>query len=143
MEYAVLLTITSIQRYENEEPETTQLVTPGLMRLEEGYMELSYEETELTGLQGTRTDFRVEGERVILRRSGGVDSKMTFVVGQEDLSLYDMGFGALMINLRTEAIRCDLSEKGGTLTVSYSIVIEEEANGTITYEIRVQPMGSY
>ncbi|MBQ4566165.1 MAG: DUF1934 domain-containing protein [Oscillospiraceae bacterium] len=143
MEYAVLLTITSIQRYENEEPETTQLVTPGLMRLEEGYMELSYEETELTGLQGTRTDFRVEGERVILRRSGGVDSKMTFVVGQEDLSLYDMGFGALMINLRTESIRCDLSEKGGTLTVSYSIVIEEEANGTITYEIRVQPMGSY
>ena len=140
MEQDVLLTITSIQCFENEEPETTQLVTPGTMRMEEDAIELSYAETELTGLQGTQTDFRIEKERVSLRRSGAVESKMTFVIGQEDLSLYDMGFGALMINLRTEDIRCDLSEKGGTLIVAYTIVIEEEATGTIRYEIAVQPL---
>lgn len=142
MEKSVLLTITSIQQFEEDAPETTQLVTAGVMRLEEDAIELSYAETELTGLQGTRTDFRVEKERVILRRSGGVESKMTFVIGQEDLSLYDMGFGALMIHLRTEKIESSLTEDGGKLTVAYTIVIEEEAHGSITYEILVQPLAS-
>ena len=142
MEKSVLLTITSIQQFEEDAPETTQLVTAGVMRLEEDAIELSYAETELTGLQGTRTDFRVEKERVILQRSGGVESKMTFVIGQEDLSLYDMGFGALMIHLRTEKIESSLTEDGGKLTVAYTIVIEEEAPGSITYEILVQPLAS-
>lgn len=142
MEKAVLLTISSIQQFETETPETTELVTAGTMRILDDAIELSYAETELTGLQGTRTDFRVEQNRVALIRSGAVESRMTFVPGQEDLSLYDVGYGALMINLRTEKICCDLTEEGGTLTVSYTIVIEEEATGFITYEIRVQPLAS-
>lgn len=142
MEKAVLLTISSIQQFETETPETTELVTAGTMRILDDAIELSYAETELTGLQGTRTDFRVEQNRVALIRSGAVESRMTFVPGQEDLSLYDVGYGALMINLHTEKICCDLTEEGGTLTVSYTIVIEEEATGFITYEIRVQPLAS-
>lgn len=140
MEKPVLLTISSVQQFEQEEPETTQLVTTGVMQFPDGAIELSYAETELTGLVGTRTIFRVEKDRVVLSRSGAVESRMTFIPGQEDFSLYDMGFGALMINLRTEKICCDLTEDGGTLTVSYNIVIEEEATGFITYEIRVQPL---
>lgn len=140
MEKPVLLTISSVQQFEQEEPETTQLVTTGVMQFPDGAIELSYAETELTGLVGTRTIFRVEKDRVVLSRSGAVESRMTFIPGQEDFSLYDMGFGALMINLRTEKICCDLTEDGGTLTVSYTIVIEEEATGFITYEIRVQPL---
>ncbi len=140
MEKAVLLTISSIQQFEEEAPETTELVTAGTMRILDDAIELSYAETELTGLQGTRTDFRVEQNRVVLSRSGAVESRMTFVPGQEDLSLYDVGYGALMIQLRTEGICCDLTEEGGTLTVSYTIVIEEKATGCITYEIRVQPL---
>ena len=133
MEKAVLLTISSIQQFEEEAPETTELVTAGTMRILDDAIELSYAETELTGLQGTRTDFRVEQSRVVLSRSGAVESSMTFVPGQEDLSLYDVGYGALMIQLRTEGICCDLTEEGGTLTVSYTIVIEEKATVCITY----------
>lgn len=140
MEKNVLLTITSTQRFEEEPPETTQLVTPGVMRLEADVIELSYAETELTGLQGTQTDFRIEKEGIVLRRSGALESKMTFVVGQEDLSLYDIGYGALMIHLRTEEICCNLTENGGSLRVAYSIVIEEEATGSIIYDILVQPI---
>lgn len=142
MEKPVLLTIVSIQRFEDDTPETTQLVTEGLLRVEDGAMELSYAETELTGLKGTQTGFRIEKDRVCLSRSGALESRMTFIEGQEDLSLYDMGFGALMISVRTERICCDLNENGGRLTVSYTIVIEEEATGAVTYEITVQPLNT-
>lgn len=139
MEKDVLLTITGIQRMQDEPPETTKLVTEGVMRCEDGAVELSYEETVLTGLAGTRTTFRIEGARVILSRTGMLESRMVFDVGQEDQSLYDIGVGALMIAVRAERIRTNVGENGGTLEVAYAISIEEETAGTIEYRVEVRP----
>ena len=139
MEKEVLLTITGTQHFQNEAPETTELVTEGVMRCADGAVELSYEETELTGLTGTRTTFRIEGARVVLTRSGAMESRMVFAVGQEEHSLYDIGYGALMIAVRAERIRSDVGEDGGTLQVAYAISIEEETAGEIEYVIEVRP----
>lgn len=139
MEKDVLLTITGIQRFREDEPETTKLVTEGRLRCEDGTVELSYEETELTGLTGTKTSFRIEGDRVILSRTGALESRMVFAVGQEDHSLYDIGFDALMIAVRAESIQSDMGENGGTLRVSYAIAIEEETVGEIEYVIEARP----
>lgn len=138
MERKVPLTICSSQQFQQEEPEVTKLVTEGLLWTEGETVHLSYQETELTGLEGTRTSFCVKAGKVILERQGAVESRMVFAVGQEDRSLYDMGFGALMITVRTEKIESTLSETGGELMVSYGIVIEEETAGSIRYEIRAQ-----
>lgn len=134
----ILLTICSLQRFMDEPPEETKLVTQGVMSLVDGAVELSYEETELTGLTGTTTVFRIEKDRVLLMRRGAVESKMTFVVGQEDRSLYEMDCGVLMIAVRTERIDVDLTESGGTVRVAYAITIEDEANGYIEYQIKVE-----
>ncbi len=138
MEKQVLLTIVSTQRFMAEEPEESRLVTQGVMRVVDDTVEISYAESELTGLVGTTTTFRVADDRVILQRSGAVESKMSFIVGQEDRSLYDMGFGALMIAIHTERIRSDLGENGGTVYVAYGITIEDEAAGFIEYKIEVR-----
>lgn len=139
MEKEVLLTITGTQFFREQAPETTKLVTEGVLRCEDGAVELSYDETELTGLTGTRTTFRIEGARVILTRTGALESRMVFSVGQEEHSLYDVGYGALMIAVRAERIRSSVGENGGTLEVAYAISIEEEAAGTIEYRIEVRP----
>lgn len=138
MEKKVLLTILSQQQFQQERPEKTKLVTEGTMSVEDGKVMLSYWESALTGLEGTKTSFLVEDGKVTLTRSGAVESKMTFVVGREDRSLYDMGFGALMITVRTERIRSCFHNHGGSLRVSYGIVIEDEAAGSIRYLIRAQ-----
>ena len=136
MEKPVLLTILSVQTM--EETEETRLVTDGILRVTDDALELSYAESELTGLVGTTTTFRIEPEKVTLQRSGKVQSKMVFTVGEEDQSLYDMGFGALMITIRTDRIESDLTENGGKLTVAYDISIEEEVTGSIEYQIDVR-----
>ncbi len=140
MEKKILLTILSTQCFQEEAPESSKLVTQGEMCVEEEVIRLSYWETELTGLVGTKTTFCIEKDRVILERSGALQSKMTFMVGKEDQSLYDMGFGALMITVRTESIESGVTEEGGVLKVSYGISVEEETAGKITYEITVQPI---
>ncbi len=138
MEKQVLLSIRSIQQFMAEKPEETQFVTEGVLRKVDEAIEVSYAESELTGLVGTTTTFRIEADCVVLQRSGAVQSKMSFAVGQEDRSLYDMGFGALMITVRTERLQSDLDENGGKLRVCYEINIEDEAAGYIEYLIEVR-----
>ena len=59
----VVLTITGSQRFGTDEPEKTSLVTEGTLEREGDILLLSYEESELTGMEGTTTVFRVEPAR--------------------------------------------------------------------------------
>ena len=135
MTHEVLLTIDGSQRFQDEAPETTSLVTDGTLRVEDGAVILSYAESELTGLSGTQTTFRIEKDRVTLTRTGAVQSVMVFSVGREDRSLYDIGVGALMICVRTERISSTMDENGGVLEVFYAISIEDDTAGAIHYRI--------
>ena len=66
MEQEVIISIKGIQNYVHAQPDQVELVTKGwLIRDEEGYL-LSYQESEVTGLEGTLTTFQVEPERVTL-----------------------------------------------------------------------------
>lgn len=138
MEKEVLVSILSKQQFMAEKPEVTNFVTQGILRKCDDAFEISYAESELTGLVGTTTTFRVEKDHITLQRSGAVQSKMNFALGQVDRSLYDMGFGALMISVRTERLQSEFHEDGGKMSVAYAITIEEEAAGHIEYEIEVR-----
>ena len=96
-------------------------------------------ESELTGMEGTTTVFRVEPARITLQRSGTLESQMVFELGHEDRSLYDMGFGALMITVLTDRLENTLTDAGGEMDVSYSVAIENETAGHIDYHIHVRP----
>lgn len=135
----VVLTITGSQRFGTDEPEKTSLVTEGTLEREGDILLLSYEESELTGMEGTTTVFRVEPARITLKRSGTLESQMVFELGHEDRSLYDMGFGALMITVLTDRLENTLTDAGGEMDVSYSVAIENETAGHIDYHIHVRP----
>ena len=52
MKTAVVLSIEGRQTYQDQEPEIIQLVTDGTMEFHHGGWDISYEESELTGLAG-------------------------------------------------------------------------------------------
>ena len=135
----VLLSISVTQRFGEDAPETTELVTEGELARQGDALVLSYAESELTGMEGTVTTFYIAPPVITLQRTGSVESKMVFSEGVEDRSLYDMGFGALMITVCADTIRSDMDESGGTLDVFYSIVIEQAAAGTVEYHIKAWP----
>ncbi len=139
MSRPVILRIDSLQQTPDGEPERTRLTTAGTLETDGEAVVLTYEESALTGLEGTVTSFRVEPTRAVLERRGTLESRMVFQPGVEDCSLYDMGFGALMIRVRGVELRSDLSPDGGTLEIRYEVVIEEEAAGSVAYRIEVHP----
>ena len=134
----VLISIRGTQRSEGEEPQVIELTTDGKLSREGNVITVSYAETEMTGMEGVVTTFRVEGDRVELVREGQMNSVMTFVEGEKTESLYDLGFGAMLLGVNARKVSAQLRDDGGTLFVDYSVEIEHVPVGSNTYEIAVR-----
>ena len=138
-ELPVLLTIRSEQHFEDSEPDSIELMTEGtLTPTGEGGLLLSYQESALTGLEGTTTTFEVRGAQVILSRTGSVNSQMVFEEGKQHTSLYETPFGELAIDIQTSRLRHSLTEQGGLMDLRYSISVEHSATGRNAFKIRVR-----
>jgi uncharacterized beta-barrel protein YwiB (DUF1934 family) len=99
--------------------------------------DICYEESELTGLAGVTTTFRVERGKIILRRSGQLSSEMVFQQGVSHTSLYQMEFGAFMITVCASRIFAQLGAQGGSIDLIYNIDIENSATGTVDYHLDI------
>lgn len=143
MEKQVLIFVRGEQFYDDMEPDTTELMTEGVMTIaDDGAISLTYEETELTGMEGTTTSFQLCGPQVILSRTGAVNSQMVFEEGRQHTSLYETPFGELAVDVQTSRLRHNLTERGGLLDLRYSIAIEHAAMGRNAFKIRIQPRRS-
>ena len=78
MKQSIMLSIRGRQAYMDQEPDTIELVTEGTMEYVDGGWNICYEESELTGLAGVTTNFRVESGKVTLTRTGKLNSQMIF-----------------------------------------------------------------
>ena len=135
----VLLSISGTQRFGEDAPETTELVTEGELARQGDALVLSYAESELTGMEGTLTTFQVEKNgRVTLLRMGEFNSQMVFEEGRQHTSLYETPFGELTVDIQTSRLRHNLSERGGVMDIKYSIAVEPTTTGRNCFKIRVK-----
>lgn len=137
MKSEVMLSVRGRQAYQDQEPDEIELVTEGTMEFKDGGWEICYEESELTGLAGVMTSFRVEQDQIVLTRTGRLNSQMVFREGERHDSLYQMEFGALMITVCAERIFAMLDESGGMVDLVYCIEIEQSAAGTVDYHLQI------
>ena len=125
----VVLSITGRQTYGNQPPETIELVTEGTMTYRDGGWDISYEESELTGMEGVTTLFRVEPGVVTLSRVGKLNSTMIFRERVPHDSLYQMEFGTLLLTINATRVYYDIVPDGGTIDLVYEICIENTEAG--------------
>ena len=138
MKRKVLLNIRGRQSYQGQEPEIIELTTEGTMTLRDGGWDICYQESDLTGLEGVTTTFRVEPGKIILTRSGGLQSQMVFQQGVPHDSLYRMPFGALMITVCASQVLFDITPEGGFIDLVYDIHIEQSEAGVIDYHLDIR-----
>ena len=135
----VVLSIKGRQTYQDQEPDLIELVTEGTMDYVDGGWNITYEESELTGLEGVTTTFRVEPQKVTLTREGRLNSHMVFEEGIAHDSLYQLDFGALMLTVKATRVYYDIMPDGGTIDLVYNIDIENSQGGVIDYHLDIWP----
>lgn len=134
----VIISIRGSQIYDGQEPDVTELVTAGTFREEDGGYTIAYQETELTGLEGTTTKLRVEGGRVTLLREGSVNSQMIFEEGKRHLSMYETPYGSLAVGIDTRRLVSTIGESGGDLKINYAIEIDNLLAGKSLFQLSVK-----
>ena len=121
-------------------PASTVLTTYGIFSHEEdGSWRISYEDSEVTGLEGCLTTFCLAptGMLIMLRR-GAVKTCMVFEEAHRHLCDYGAAAGAPSVTLHTHRLKASLNENGGSIRVDYSVELRgsrtEEGALVITVE---------
>lgn len=138
MDENVIISIKSSQLSDGQKPDTIELVTAGTLRKEDDGYTIAYQESELTGLEGTTTRLRIEGPRVTLVREGSVNSQMIFEEGEKHLSMYETPYGALAVGIDTRRVTSDIGESGGDLRINYAIEIDNLLVGRTLFRLNIK-----
>ena len=123
MKKDVIISIRGLQEQDGEAGDPITLVTPGRYYRKNDSYYISYEESELTGLAGTRTTLRVKPDYVKLVRTGLYPSELLFELGKRHMSLYHTDYGDLSIVVSTNHIRNTHTDDGGDLDVQYTVEV--------------------
>ena len=134
----VILFVRGEQSYDGTDPEVTELMTEGVMTLDGERVELSYEESELTGMEGTTTHFIIEKDQVVLERRGTLRSRLDFHLGGQCSSLYETPWGTMVVDVSTIQLAHRLGEHGGVLELRFTIAINHQVTGENRFKIRVR-----
>lgn len=135
----VMLRIQGRQYYDKQEPEVIELMTEGTLEFVNGGWNISYEESELTGMAGVTTVFRLEPGKVTLQRTGALRSEMVFQEGVRHQSLYRMDIGTLLLTVCARQISASICENGGMVDLVYDIEIEHTEAGIVEYHLEINP----
>ena len=107
-----------------EDEDSIDFVTDGLYTFDGGVACLTYLETEVTGMAGTRTSVMVFPDKVVVDRDGTVTSRMVFQEGVKNSFLYDTPVGSATMHMDTRRILFRFNEHGGELEIDYVLDLE-------------------
>ena len=138
MEKEVVISIKGMQTYEGTPPDIIELVTEGRLVRDGSSYTLSYQESELTGLEGTLTTIQVDGGQVTLLRVGEFNSQLVFQEGRRHLSVYNTPYGAMSVGVHTRHLLAELNDQGGDFEVDYEIEVDHAMAGRNIFRINVK-----
>ena len=139
----VVISIRSVQDYDDEKSQSFEFTTDGLYSFENGVGRLTYYESEVSGLPGTRTTMSISPEEIVLNREGFLTSCMVFREGKKNAVMYDTPYGTAKMGIDTRRIRQSFDEKGGNMELNYILDIEHAVVGKNKLELNVKEIGPF
>ncbi len=138
MQKDVVVSVKGMQKFDNTDPDVIELVTEGHLTREGESYTISYQESELTGLERTLTTIQVDGDQVTLMRVGEFTSQMVFQEGRRHLSMYNTPYGAMAIGVNTRHLLAEMTDQGGDIEIDYAIEIDHTLAGRTVFQINVK-----
>jgi len=141
MKKNVLISIKGIYSSEDDQ-DIVELFTIGQYYKKNDSYYISYEESEVTGFEGSRTTLKVDREDMVtLERSGAANSQLIVQRGVRHQCYYDVGCGDMMVGILGNRIKNSLTDKGGNLEFRYSLDINSVYTSENEMHIHVKEGG--
>ncbi|WP_139905703.1 DUF1934 domain-containing protein [Clostridium thermarum] len=121
MDKRALISISSSQG--GKKDEVIEVKTPGKYYKQSDYYLAQYNETEVSGMEGTTTSLQIQPNKVLLIREGTTTAKMEFAKDSKYTTLYNTPYGALELVISTKELKVNVDDKGGEIFIKYDMSI--------------------
>lgn len=115
--------IISVSSSRKDEKDNIQVVTLGSFYKEDDSYYAKYKETEVSGMEGTDTTFKIDKDSFSLMRIGTTNTSMDFNKKIKSMSVYDTPYGAIELKIKTNKLEINVDETGGDVYIDYSLSI--------------------
>ena len=136
MEKSAVISIRSFSDLDKDE--VIEVVTPGKFHLGESEFKAVYEESEISGMDGTTTTLVIKDDVLVLEREGSTSTRMEFKKGEDVISLYNTPYGMMNINISTKELDIDMDEDGGVIYTKYVLGLEGQPGITTELKFKIR-----
>ncbi len=131
--------IKGTQQIEGEAPDIIEMTTSGTLKsTDAGGWELQYEENDQSGMPGTTTVLHINGDRVVLERTGSTAGVLVLEKRRRHHNHYATPYGVMDLGTYANQLTYSLSEEGGELFFAYTLGFSGGINAAHTIHITVQ-----
>lgn len=137
MNRKVLISVKTVQFLDGQ-PEEIELITEGEYYKDGNEYFASYDESEISGMEGTKTTMRIENDGLAIIRQGTTNSNLIFKKNIDHVSLYSTPYGSLEVTVKPSKVAIDISETGGKVELAYMMEASgiEPMNNTLELNIK-------
>lgn len=118
--------------------ENIEVVTPGSYYKKENDYYAVYDETEISGMEGTTTTLRINSDKLSLIRIGSTSTKMEFDKNKESLALYNTPYGTLELRIQTKSLDIDVNDTGADVYIKYNMSVSGQAPLSTDLKINIK-----
>lgn len=108
----------------NDMEDKIEVITPGVLEKDGDAIKVAYEETKISGMEGTTTSIIINKDDFILERVGTTNTRMEFKKDTGTIAMYNTPYGILDMSIFTNEILLNVDEeKGGKIKAKYDMSI--------------------
>ena len=115
-----------------------EFTTLGKFGERDGKYMVVYEENQTLEGALIKTTLKTEDNRIVMNRSGAIDSKLVIEKGRRNRCFYSIPQGELVLGIFGESITNKLNKNGGELSTCYTIDIDNGFLSRNTVEISIK-----
>ncbi|QGU94122.1 DUF1934 family protein [Clostridium bovifaecis] len=105
------------------EDEAVEVITKGKFYKKQNCYYAVYNETEISGMEGTTTTLKIKPDKFSLIRMGSTNAKVDFENKSSNVSLYNTPYGPLELVVQTNKLDIDVDDNGGKVFIDYNMTL--------------------
>jgi len=128
MKQTKVIRVTGKQRNIDGEQSEIELTTEGQLYEKNNNLYIVYEETELSGMEGTTTTMKIESNnRISINRFGTTRNQLVFEEGERYQTIYNTMYGNIDMEVFTNYLCIDLdANKKGVIEIRYDLNVAND-----------------
>lgn len=115
-----------------------EVVTPGNFYKKDDSYYAVYEETEVSGMEGTTTTLKIGPDKFSLIRMGSTNAKMEFDKKIKSVSMYNTPYGTIELKIETRNLDINVADNGGSISVNYNMSVAGHAPNNTSLKVNIK-----